>query len=99
MPGTLVNAGCIVVGSLVGSLLESKLDDKFQNALYGALGLVTVALGANMCIQHLPKSGYHVLSLRIHPLFLPILADFPISTTFVKFANKDCPSFDVATEL
>lgn len=37
MLGTLVNAGCIVVGSLVGSLLESKLDDKFQNALYGAL--------------------------------------------------------------
>ncbi len=61
MLGTIVNTACIVAGSLAGSLLKSKLDEKFQNALYGALGLVTLALGTNMCVKNFPKSEYPVL--------------------------------------
>jgi len=61
MLGTIVNTACIVVGTLVGSALKSRLSEKLQNALYGALGLVTLALGANMCVQNFPKSEFPVL--------------------------------------
>ncbi len=61
MVGTIVNTACIVVGTLVGSALKSRLSEKLQNALYGALGLVTLALGANMCVRNFPKSEFPVL--------------------------------------
>ena len=61
MLGTIVNTACIVAGSVLGSALKSRLDEKYQNALYGALGLVTLALGANMCVQNFPKSEFPVL--------------------------------------
>ena len=61
MLGTIVNTACILAGSLAGSLLKSKLSEKYQNALYSALGLVTLALGANMCVKNFPNSEYPVL--------------------------------------
>jgi len=61
MLGTIVNTACILAGSLLGSALKSRLSERLQNALYGALGLVTLALGANMCVQNIPKSEYPVL--------------------------------------
>ena len=61
MLGTIVNTACIIAGSVLGSALKSRLDEKYQNALYGALGLVTLALGANMCVQNFPKSEFPVL--------------------------------------
>ena len=61
MLGTIVNTACIVVGSIVGSALRSRLNEKVQNALYTALGLVTLALGARMCVVNLQKSTLPVL--------------------------------------
>jgi len=61
MIGTIVNTGCIIVGSIVGSVLRKNLDEKLQKTLYNALGLVTLALGANMCVTNFGKSIYPVL--------------------------------------
>ena len=61
MLGTVVNTGCIVVGSLVGSLLKKGLGEKYQNVLYNAMGLVSLALGANTFVQNMPKSEFPVL--------------------------------------
>ena len=39
MLGTIVNTGCIIVGSVVGSLLKKGLGQKYQQTLYNAMGL------------------------------------------------------------
>jgi len=61
MLGTIVNTACIIVGSIAGSALRTRLNEKVQNALYTALGLVTLALGARMCVVNLEKSTLPVL--------------------------------------
>ena len=61
MIGTIVNTGCILVGSLVGSLLKRGLGEKYQNVLYNAMGLASLALGASTFAQNMPKSEFPVL--------------------------------------
>jgi uncharacterized membrane protein YqgA involved in biofilm formation len=61
MIGTIVNTACILIGSFAGSFLQKKLDTRLQNALYNAMGLVTLALGANMCVVNFAKSTLPVL--------------------------------------
>ena len=61
MIGTIVNAGCILVGSLVGSLLKRGLGEKYQNVLYNAMGLASLALGVSTFTQNMPKSEFPVL--------------------------------------
>ena len=61
MLGTLVNTGCILAGSLAGSLLKKGLDEKYRTVLYHAMGLASLALGANTFVQNLPKSEFPVL--------------------------------------
>ena len=61
MIGTIVNTGCIIVGSVVGSLLRKGLGEKYQNVLYNAMGLASLALGANTFVQNMPKSEFPVL--------------------------------------
>ncbi len=41
--------------------MRKKIDEKLQTALYNAMGLVTLALGANMCVSNLSKSTHPVL--------------------------------------
>ena len=61
MVGTLVNTGCIIVGSIVGSLLKKGLGEKYQTVLYNAMRLASLALGANTFVQNVPKSEFPVL--------------------------------------
>lgn len=61
MIGTIVNTGCIIAGTLVGSLLNKGLGEKYQDVLYGAMGLASLALGASTFTQNLPKSEFPVL--------------------------------------
>ena len=61
MTGTLVNTGCIIAGSLIGSLLKKGLRDKYKTVLYQAMGLASLALGANTFVQNMPKSEFPVL--------------------------------------
>ena len=54
--GTLVNAGAVIVGSLVGLLLRQKLSLKLQELLLGALGLSAILIGADLALktEHMP---------------------------------------------
>ncbi len=61
MLGTLVNTGCIIIGSVVGSLIKKGLGDKYQKVLYYAMGLASMALGFNTFAQNMPKSEFPVL--------------------------------------
>ena len=61
MLGTIVNTICIIAGSAAGSIMRRRIDSTIQTALFNAMGIVTLALGANMAVQNLPKSQYPVL--------------------------------------
>ncbi|WP_172136196.1 DUF554 domain-containing protein [Adlercreutzia sp. ZJ473] len=61
MIGTIVNAGCIAVGSIIGSVVKKGLDEKLQNALFTAMGLAALGIGINAVVQNMPNSSYPVL--------------------------------------
>ena len=61
MLGTIVNTCTILTGSCVGSFLGRGISEKYKMALFDALGLTTVGLGANAVVQNMPKSEYPVL--------------------------------------
>ncbi len=61
MTGTIVNTACIIVGSLAGALLKRSLSEKYNDALFTAMGLASIALGANAFVQNMPKSEFPVL--------------------------------------
>lgn len=61
MLGTLVNTGCIIAGSIIGSLLKKGLNEKVTETMFNAMGLASLALGANSFVQNMPKSEFPVL--------------------------------------
>ena len=61
MTGTIVNTACIIVGSITGALLKRGLSEKYNDALFTAMGLASLALGANAFVQNMPKSEFPVL--------------------------------------
>ena len=61
MIGTIVNTGCIIVGSVVGALFKKGLGEKYRSILFNAMGLASLALGANSFVQNMPKSEFPVL--------------------------------------
>ena len=61
MLGTIVNVGCILTGSVIGSFVSKGINEKYKTALFDALGLATIGLGANAFVSNMPKSEYPVL--------------------------------------
>ena len=61
MIGTIVNTACIMVGSTVGAILRKGIKSKYQDALYNAMGICSLALGLNACVVNMPNSSYPVL--------------------------------------
>ncbi|MBO5167920.1 MAG: DUF554 domain-containing protein [Phascolarctobacterium sp.] len=61
MLGTIVNVGCILSGSIIGSFVSKGINEKYKMALFDALGLATIGLGANAFVSNMPKSEYPVL--------------------------------------
>lgn len=61
MIGTITNTACIIVGSVLGSLLKRGIKEKYQTALFDALGICTILLGANAFVHNMPKSEAPVL--------------------------------------
>ncbi len=61
MLGTIVNVGCILTGSVIGSFVSRGINEKYKTALFDALGLATIGLGANAFVSNMPKSEYPVL--------------------------------------
>ena len=61
MVGTIVNTCCIIAGSIAGSILRRGIKEKYREALFTALGVCTLLLGANAFVHNMPKSQYPVL--------------------------------------
>ena len=61
MIGTIVNAACILVGSLAGGLLKKLMSERLSEALFSAMGLAAFLLGVNAAVQNMPNSSYPVL--------------------------------------
>ena len=54
MIGTIVNTACIITGTLVGTLFRKGLGEKYRKTLFTAMGLASLALGANSFVQNMP---------------------------------------------
>lgn len=61
MVGTIVNTVTIIIGSVVGSAMRRGIKKEYQQALYNAMGVASLALGANAFVQNMPKSQFPVL--------------------------------------
>ena len=63
MLGTIVNTSTIIAGSVLGSVFRQGIKENYKKALFDALGLATVALGANAVVSNMPQSKFPVLFL------------------------------------
>ena len=88
MLGTIVNNCCIIIGSAAGSVLHTKINNRLQTALYNAMGLVTLALGARMCVVNLNKSEYTVLFIVSIALGAAIGMWIDIAGRIDRYANR-----------
>ena len=61
MIGTIVNTATIIAGAVIGSYLKRGIKPQYQQALFNAMGLCSLALGFNAFCQNMPKSHYPVL--------------------------------------
>lgn len=61
MIGTIVNTCCIVAGTVAGSILRRGIKKQYQEALFTALGVCTLLLGANAFAHNMPDSQYPLL--------------------------------------
>lgn len=61
MLGTIVNTLTILAGSAIGSLARRGIKDKYQQCLFTAMGLASLALGFNAVSRYMPQSQYPVL--------------------------------------
>ena len=61
MIGTIANAACIIVGSLIGGLFKKIMSDSLNEKLLTTMGLAALGIGLNSVIQNMPKSNYPVL--------------------------------------
>ena len=63
--GTLVNAGTIIVGSILGMLLKGGIPERIQNIIYTAVGVAVMFIGITGVINNQGDSMLLVLSLVI----------------------------------
>ena len=63
--GTLVNAGAIIVGSILGILLKGGIPERVQNIIYTAVGVAVMFIGITGVINNQGDSMLLVLSLVI----------------------------------
>ena len=61
MLGTIVNTVTIIAGAVMGSYMKRGIKPQYQQALFNAMGLCSLALGFNAFCQNMPKSHYPVL--------------------------------------
>ncbi len=61
MIGTIANAACIIVGSLIGGFFKKIMSDSLNEKLLTTMGLAALGIGLNSVIQNMPKSQYPVL--------------------------------------
>ena len=61
MLGTIVNTVTIIAGAVMGSYMKRGIKPQYQQALFNAMGLCSLALGFNAFCQNMPRSNYPVL--------------------------------------
>ena len=88
MVGTLVNTGCIIAGSVIGSVLKRGIRPKYQDSLYAAMGICSLALGVNACVRNIPNSAYPVLFIVSIALGSLIGAGLKLSDRFNRLVNR-----------
>lgn len=88
MLGTIVNACTILTGSFIGSFVSRGISDKYKDALFNALGLATVGLGANAFVTNIPKSQYPVLFIAALAIGTLIGTWLDIDEKFHKLLEK-----------
>ena len=88
MVGTLVNTGCIIAGSVIGSILKRGIRPKYQDSLYVAMGICSLALGVNACVRNIPNSAYPVLFIVSIALGSLIGAGLNLSDRFNRLVNR-----------
>ena len=88
MVGTIVNTACIIVGSSVGAVLKKGIKPKYQDALYNAMGICSLALGLNACVVNMPNSHYPILFIVSLALGSLIGFRLSLSERFNKLANR-----------
>ncbi len=88
MTGTIVNAACIVAGTLAGALLHRGIKEKYKRALYTALGLASLAIGLNATISHFAESEYPVLFIISLAIGGVVGTAFDIDGRFRRLVSK-----------
>ena len=88
MVGTLVNTGCIIAGFVIGSVLKRGIRPKYQDSLYAAMGICSLALGVNACVRNIPNSAYPVLFIVSIALGSLIGAGLNLSDRFNRLVNR-----------
>ena len=51
MIGTILNAGTVIVGSVIGMMIKSKLPKKMIDIVFQGIGLFTIAMGISMSLS------------------------------------------------
>lgn len=62
MIGTFINAGTIIIGSIIGLLLQSRLPKKLTEIAFQGLGIFTIFLGVTMALK---TSNYLIMIFSI----------------------------------
>lgn len=88
MVGTIVNTACIIVGSSVGAVLKKGIKPKYQDALYNAMGICSLALGLNACVVNMPNSQYPILFIVSLALGSLIGFRLNLAERFNRLANR-----------
>lgn len=86
--GTIVNAGCIAIGSIVGSILKKGLSQKMQDALFCAMGLAALGIGINSVVQNMPNSNYPVLFIASLALGSVLGTALDLDERFQRLSDK-----------
>lgn len=81
MLGTIVNTAAIIGGSVLGAVIRRGINERYVHALYNALGLCTIILGANTAITHMKDSHFPVM-------FILAMAVGGVLGTFLKLDHR-----------
>ena len=81
MIGTIANAACIIIGSLIGGFFKKIMNENLNNKLLDTMGLAALGIGLNSVIQNMPNSQYPVL-------FIASLAVGCVIGTFLKIDDR-----------
>ena len=61
LTGTFVDAGGVIIASILGSLIGKKMNDKYKGILLAILGFIAFGVGFESLAVYMPKSKYAIL--------------------------------------